>query len=77
MFGKLQDDDEEADDTVQMYDYGKRSRSKCNSNPGRVLDTSKIMERIFDIEGGRILLKVSTHVGSISVYSDMSCFNKK
>ena len=34
----------------------------CSSNPGRVLDTAKIMERVFDLEGGRILLKARNSV---------------
>ena len=62
------DDDEEADGpVVQMYTYGRRrSRSRCgDSNPGRVLDTAKIMERMFDLEGGRILLKVSKCQGGL------------
>ena len=66
------DDDDEADGPVQMYTYGRRSRSRCgDSNPGRVLDTAKIMERMFDLEGGRILLKVSKCQGGLILTQKM------
>ena len=51
--------EDEADCAVQMYNFGKNNSSKSKEgNPGRVLDTAKILERVFDLEGGRILLKV-------------------
>ena len=53
------DSESEADCAVEMYNFGKKNSSKSKGgNPGRVLDTAKILERVFDLEGGRILLKV-------------------
>ena len=36
-----------------------------DSNPGRVLDTSRVMERIFDLENDRILIKFQREMGQI------------